>query len=80
MCLYSGPSPHLPPPLPLAGGDGWLGRCVEVRLFVSPYPLLPYGAPSAPQEDKVRINNLPSDSLASLALFPRSAGAQGVGG
>ena len=36
------------------------------------------GASMTPQEDKVRINNLPFDSLASLALFPRSAGAQGV--
>ena len=38
-------------------------------------PLLPFGAPLAPQEDRGRLNNLPSYSLASFSLFPLSGGS-----
>ncbi len=41
-------------------------------------PLLPFGAPLAPQEDRCRLNNLPSHPFASFSLFPLGGGSGSV--
>ena len=64
----------------LGGGGRWLGRSVEVRLFVSPSPLLPYGAPLAPQEDRVWVNQTPSSLSESFSPPPSPPCARGVRG